>query len=297
MQVFPNPVANHILVANGHLHQYDRFPAKAIDPRSIVVWLPDGYRQGERYPVLYMHDGQMLFQSTVTKNQDDWGVDHVANGLIRSGTIPEFIVVGIFNHDTKRALEYLPEKPLQAMTKKEVNLLKQNPDPSLPEITKRHFLADAYLRFLVDELKPFIDKTYSTKPDQGNTCLAGSSMGGLISWYALCEYPYVFGAAACLSTHWPGLFRVDNNPLPNHFLNYLKTNLPEPGQHRFYFDHGTEDLDALYGPFQTLADQIAKEKGYTSDAWTSNIFTGTGHAESDWRDRLHIPLIFLFQLE
>ena len=295
MQAFPDPVATHIRVGKGSLHLYYDFPASAIDPRPIVVWLPEGYQKDRQYPVLYMHDGQMLFQSTVTKNQDDWGVDLVVDGLIQSGTIPEFIVVGIFNHDTKRSLEYLPQKPVQSLTSEEVNMLKKHPDPFLPEIINGHFLADAYLRFLVDELKPFIDKTYSTKADQKHTCIAGSSMGGLISWYALSEYPEVFGAAACLSTHWPGLFRVDNNPLPNHFLNYLKTNMPEPARHRFYFDHGTEDLDALYGPIQVLADQIGKEKGYTPKTWISKIFPGTGHAEADWRDRLHVPLTWLFK--
>ena len=70
-------------------------------------------------------------------------------------------------------------------------------------------------------------------------------MGALISLYALCEYPDVFAGAACLSTHWPGLFSMDNNPVPGAFFSYLKKSLPSPGKHRIYFDHGTETLDAM----------------------------------------------------
>ena len=71
--------------------------------------------------------------------------------------------------------------------------------------------SDNYLKFLVKELKPFIDSSFSTLKDQQNTFIAGSSMGGLISMYAICEYPLVFGGAACLSTHWPGIFTMINN--------------------------------------------------------------------------------------
>ena len=93
--------------------------------------------------------------------------------------------------------------------------------------------SDNYLKFIVEELKPFIDSTYSTLIDKENTFIAGSSMGGLISMYAVCEYPNVFGGAACLSTHWPGTFEVENNPIPEIFYNYLTNNLPKPNQNKF----------------------------------------------------------------
>lgn len=286
--------AQYIPVARGSLHYHSPFPSQFIDPRPIVVWLPEGYSEDQNYPVLYMHDGQMLFSFTVTKDQDDWGVDQEIDMLIRLGTISDVIVVGIFNHVSLRSLEYLPQKPLKALKEKEIAILTEHPDPFLPEIPNSQLLADDYLRFLVYELKPFIDRTYATRPDRQNTFIAGSSMGGLISWYAQCEYPNVFGGAACLSTHWTGLFRTENNPIPGRFLDYLRKNLPPPDTHRFYFDHGTEDLDTLYGPFQVQADQIGKEKGYTADTWLSNVFPGTGHVETDWRVRLHIPLTFFF---
>lgn len=155
--------------------------------------------------------------------------------------------------------------------------------------------SDDYLKFLVKELKPFIDQTYSTYTDRTHTYVAGSSMGGLISLYALCEYPTVFGGAACLSTHWPGLFSMDNNPVPAAFFSYLKKNLPSPQQHRIYFDHGTETLDAMYASLQLQVDAIMKERGYDSSQWISRSWPGQDHSERSWRSRLDVPLVFLLK--
>jgi enterochelin esterase-like enzyme len=149
------------------------------------------------------------------------------------------------------------------------------------------------LLFLAQELKPFIDKTYSTKKDRNNTFLAGSSMGALISLYALCEYPQIFGGAACLSTHWPGLFSMENNPVPDAFFAYLEKNLPDPKHHRIYFDHGTETLDAMYAELQSKVDSIMTRKKYTSTHWMSKSWPGQDHSERSWRSRLSIPLLFL----
>jgi enterochelin esterase-like enzyme len=142
-------------------------------------------------------------------------------------------------------------------------------------------------------LKPLIDKKYSVHRDKKHTFIAGSSMGGLISMYAICEYPNVFGGAACLSTHWPGIFTVENNPIPEAFYNYLKTNLPNPKNHRIYFDYGTATLDAMYEPLQLKVDEVMKAKGYNSLNWSTNKFEGEDHSEKAWQKRLHIPLEFL----
>jgi len=111
--------------------------------------------------------------------------------------------------------------------------------------------------------------------------------------YAICEYPHVFGGAACLSTHWPGTFTVKNNPVPAEILSYFKENLPSPENHKFYFDYGTETLDAMYKPFQLQADEILKSKGYTPDNWITREFKGQDHSEKAWRKRLEIPVVFL----
>jgi len=156
-------------------------------------------------------------------------------------------------------------------------------------------VSDAYLKFLVTELKPYIDSHYAVDSSPAATCIAGSSMGGLISLYALCEYPNVFGGAACLSTHWPGIFAVEGNPVPEAFLRYMRTHLPNPNTHKIYFDYGDQTLDALYPPLQQKVDEVMKEKGFESKHWRTQFFPGKDHSEQSWKERLAIPLQFLLQ--
>jgi predicted alpha/beta superfamily hydrolase len=120
-------------------------------------------------------------------------------------------------------------------------------------------------------------------------------MGGLISLYAICEYPEVFGAAACISTHWPGIFAVENNPIPDAFYAYMRKKLPNPKSNRIYFDYGDQTLDALYPPLQKMADSVMVEKGFTSDNWQTKFFPGKNHSEEAWAERLSIPMEFLLK--
>ncbi len=156
-------------------------------------------------------------------------------------------------------------------------------------------ISDNYLQFLVKEVKPFIDSAFSTKKDRQNTFIAGSSMGGLISMYAICEYPNVFGGAACMSTHWPGIFNTDNNPVPAAFINYLQKNLPKPNRHKLYFDYGDQTLDSLYPTLQQKVDMLLKAKGFTANNWITKYFPGEDHSEKSWNKRLDIPLLFLLK--
>ena len=114
----------------------------------------------------------------------------------------------------------------------------------------------------------------------------GSSMGGLISAYAISEYPDVFGGAACLSTHWvAGDGAV---------IDYLRDKLPAPESHRLYFDHGTMTLDAHYAPFQQRMDDAMRARGYAEGrSGMSRVFPGAEHSEKSWRERVEIPLEFL----
>ena len=279
--------------AEAKIERLAHFQSKFVPTRNVDVWLPPGYDPQKRYPVLYMHDGQMLFDSTQTWNKQEWGIDEVAADLITRKVVEPFIVVGVWNAGSGRHSEYFPRKPFN----------------SLPEAYRDSLLADArrnenalftgvvtsedYLKFLVLALKPHIDKNYSTKPDAENTFVAGSSMGGLISIYALCEYPQVFGGAVCMSTHWTGIFEAKNNPIPAAFQNYLRENLPAPGKHKIYFDYGTETLDSLYEPFQLKVDEVMRARGYDAQSWLTQKFPGADHSERSWRERLHIPLSFL----
>ncbi len=285
----------NVKVASGEIEHYERLVSHQVDPRNVDVWLPEGYSPKKKYAVVYMHDGQMLFDSTTTWNKQEWGVDETASRLMREGKIKDCIVVGIWNNGQKRWPEYFPKKAydyLSAEDKARIEKAMAANNMQAPVL-----LADNYLRFLVEELKPFIDNTYSTKKDKNNTFIMGSSMGGLISMYALCEYPKVFGAAACVSTHWPGVGDFANNPVPAAFQAYLKDRLPNPKKNRIYFDYGDQTLDALYPPLQAKVDEIMKAKGFSAANWTTKGFPGEDHSERSWAKRLEIPMQFLLGKE
>lgn len=286
--------AQKINVKYGVVEIYENFASKNVQPRNVGVWLPQHYSPKKKYAVLYMHDGQMLFDSTITFNQSEWGVDECLTQLIREGKIKNTIIVGIWNTKENRHQEYFPQKPYQSLSKDE----KEKVGLSLEKIgMSKEFkpTSDNYLKFIVEELKPFIDNTYSTFQNKENTFIAGSSMGGLISMYAVCEYPDVFGGAACISTHWPGTFEVENNPIPESFYTYLKEKLPNPKSIKIYFDYGTVDLDALYPPLQAKVDEIMQSKGFTNENWITKKFEGENHSENAWKKRLHIPMEFLLK--
>lgn len=280
-------------VSSGILKRIDSFQSNYVTARNIDIWLPEGYSSQKKYSVLYMHDGQMLYDTATAWNKQSWDVDDVLTGLKRENVIRDVIVVGVWNSGTTRHPDFFPQKPYESLTQIE----KDTVTAQLQRAgrTKEVFkpISDNYLKFLVTELKPFIDKNYSTKPDRKNTFIAGSSMGGLISMYAICEYPKVFGGAACLSTHWPGIWTLENNPVPDAFLNYLKNNLPNPKKHKIYFDCGDQTLDALYPGIQQKVDEIMKAKGFTDKNWITKFFPGENHSEQAWNKRLYIPMVFL----
>jgi enterochelin esterase-like enzyme len=282
--------------SSGKIITHNDFRSNFVKPRPIDVWLPEGYSIEKKYAVLYMHDGQMLFDSTNTWNKQEWGVDETISTLMKKKKIKECIVVGIWNGGQSRHAEYFPQKPLEYLSQTQRDSLYYAVRQNGQNVFRGEEIhSDLYLKFLVEELKPFIDKTYSTKADQQHTFIAGSSMGGLISLYAICEYPAIFGSAACISTHWPGIFTLENNPIPDAFLKYLEANLPSPKNHRIYFDHGTETLDALYPSLQLKVDSLMRSKGYTKTNWITCVFKGAEHSERAWRSRLDIPLLFLLK--
>lgn len=285
--------AQHPVVNNGELKRFPLFTSSFVGARNIDVWLPPGYSSKTKYAVLYMHDGQMLYDSTVTWNKQEWGVDETMISLLKQKKIKDCIVVGVWNNGAFRHADYFPQKPFLSLATAQQDSIYKVTRAEDYALFAAPVQSDAYLKFLVTELKPFIDKTFSVKTDRANTFIAGSSMGALISMYAICEYPDVFGGAACLSTHWPGIFATANNPIPATFISYLKNNLPDPSSHKIYFDYGTAGLDSLYKRFQLQADAVMQAKGYTSVNWLSKEFAGEDHSESAWRRRLSIPLIFL----
>lgn len=281
-------------VSTGRIERHEQFPSQFVTARNVDVWLPEGYSPRKKYAVLYMHDGQMLFDGAGTWNKQEWHVDEIVGKLLTEGKIRDCIVVGVWNSGQGRHTDYFPQKPFEQLSAKEKETVFSAVRSNGQQVFNSEYLqADNYLKFLVTELKPFIDKQYATRKDRKNTFIAGSSMGGLISMYAICEYPKIFGGAACISTHWPGIFAIENNPVPGAFIQYLKTNLPDPKTHRLYFDHGDMTLDALYPPYQAQADVVLKAGGYTAKNLLSQAFPGEDHSERAWAKRLHIPLVFL----
>ena len=272
-------------ISSGTVQRF-RFSSEYVDARNVDIWLPESYSPNNQYPVLYMHDGQMLFDSTKTWNKQEWKVDEVASRLIQKDQISPMIVVGIWNNNDQRFAEYFPQQAIDYIPKAQRD--------SLMKLGPVNLKADNYLNFIVQELKPFVDSTFSTQPDRDHTYLMGSSMGGLISIYGLCEYPDVFGGAACFSTHWIGSSEGDTI-IPKAINKYLEANLPSPGNHKIYYDHGTATLDSLYPPYQDIIDQTMQQKGYTSDDWITREFEGADHSEKSWSARLDIPLQFLFE--
>lgn len=263
--------------------------------RTVDIWLPEGYSEAEKYDVLYMHDGQMLFDSTTTWNKQEWGADETVGQLIADQKIPKCIVVGVYNISEDRHSDYFPQKPFESLPQKFrdsiMDLSRNEENPWFSKTVQ----SDGYLKFLVEEIKPYIDENFSVKTAAAHTFIAGSSMGGLISMYAICEYPEVFGGAACLSTHWPGIFAMEGNPIPAAFQNYMMENLPDPASHTIYFDYGTETLDALYENSQIQVDSIMQAMGFTSDSWMTKKFQGHDHSEKSWNERLHIPMEFIMK--
>jgi predicted alpha/beta superfamily hydrolase len=237
----------------------------------------------------------MLYDASTSWNKQSWDADDVAAKLMQESKVQDFIIVGIWNGGKTRHADYFPQKPFESMNAEQRDFVIKQLQPTGQPTEIFQPVSDNYLKFLVTELKPFIDQKYLVYTDRKHTFVAGSSMGGLISMYAICEYPGVFGGAACLSTHWPGIFSMENNPVPASFVNYLKKNLPDPKNHKIYFDHGDQTLDAMYAPLQKKVDEVMKAKGFSGKTWETQFFPGKDHSEKSWNERLNIPLEFLLK--
>ncbi|HEY1033922.1 MAG TPA: alpha/beta hydrolase-fold protein [Pseudoxanthomonas sp.] len=263
----------------GTLLRHAQFPSRHVAARNVDVWLPPGYDEATatRYPVLYMHDGQNVFDPSTSYTHVDWGVDEAMTRLIANGHARAAIVVAVWN-TPKRLQEYMPRRAITGDT--------FVPTPGDPPFPTSDIVADDYLTFLVTELKPFIDAQYRTLTGPADTSVMGSSMGGLISAYAVLEYPDVFGGAGCVSTHWPIAGGIVEG--------YLAQHLPAPGGNRFYFDYGTEAIDAQYEPYQQRIDGVMRARGYRPGAdLLSHRYLGATHNEAAWRARIEVPLMFL----
>lgn len=273
----------------GRIERWAGYPSRHVAARHVEVWLPPGYearvRDGARFGVLYMHDGQMLFDARTTWNKQAWGAEVAAQAVMAAGGVQDFIIVAPWNGGELRRSEYYPAGFL----------------PHLPATLRDHYVkealagqprSDAYLRFLVEELKPAVDARYATRPEREACWLMGSSMGGLISAYGLWEYPQVFGGAVCLSTHWIGIWQR-NAEFPAAAMAYLQARPPAPESVRLWTDRGTRELDAQYAGAHEDIAALLRRLGFAAPRFHAEVVEGTGHNETDWSRRLERAMRFL----
>lgn len=243
--------------------------------RDILIYLPPSYDAGSRrYPVLYMHDGQNLFDAA-TSYAGEWYVDETMEGLASQGF--EAIVVGIPNIGSRRYHEYIPF-----------------PAPDLPDVQ-----GDLYVNFIADTLKPVIDRDFRTQPGRATTGIMGSSLGGLISLYAFFYRPEVFGLAGVVSPalRWgtQGIFPFVTNAAFSSGKIYMDVGTSEgtglvadPQSQRSFAEHYVQQVRRM--------NSLLKRKGYRAgDTLLYVEEEGGVHHESAWARRLPNALRFLLK--
>ena len=282
----------HTFPKYGHIHTIHSFPSAFAGSRRVDIWLPEDYDAQQRHAVLYMHDGQNLFNPATGFHGQIWAIDAALQPLLYQARVKPTIVVAIWN-TSKRYQEYLPT-PAFELLDEELRQYIQD-EHNNPELVP---LSDGYLQFIVEELKPYIDEHYPTRVEAEHTAMMGSSMGGLISAYAIAKYPHIFGNAACVSTHWPLSLHLNETAFSQPFIQWLFEHLPHPSNHRIYFDFGTATIDSFYEVHQLEMDHLMRKGGYTEgENWITVKDEGAAHSEEAWKNRVHMPLEFLLRQE
>lgn len=239
--------------------------------RDVVVYLPPGYLDSEsheneskRFPVFYLHDGQNVFDAATAFNGVEWGVDETAQQLILRGRIEALIIVAIYNTGADRIDEYAPTV-----------------DPR----QKRGGKADLYGRFLIEELKPFIDQNYRTLAGPEFTGLGGSSLGGLASLYLGLKHPNVFSKLMVMS---PSVWWDHGMIL--HYVHHLRA---KPTT-RIWMDIGSKEGKFTPGYVRQLRDLLIAQ-GWRLEADLKFMeIRGGQHSETAWAKRVEPALRFLF---
>lgn len=271
----------------GTIERHRLFSPQLADSVTIDIWLPAEYETSDSlsFPVLYMHDGQNLFDRTTTWNGQSWEMDSVSCRLIDDGSIRPEIIVGIHSDPALRVSQLMPARAVADAGLEQLM--------AEVKLQGKPVLGDEYADFVVSTLKPWVDDNYRTLSDCDNTFVMGSSMGGLMSLYLICRAPEVFGGAGCLSTHWYGTLDA-GDAFGDALMRFMENNLPDPKTHKLYFDHGTETIDAYYGPWEERALKIAQSKGFTYGSnLESFVDQGAAHTEDAWASRVDRPLRFL----
>jgi predicted alpha/beta superfamily hydrolase len=258
----------------GDIRVHKSFHSKILNnDRDILVYLPPSYESNkkERYSVLYLNDGQNLFDgATAFIPGQEWRVDETAQSLIAAGQIEPLIVVGVYNTGKDRINEYTPTQDQKY---------------------KVGGKADRYGRMLVEELKPFIDSTYQTRRDARHTGLGGSSLGGLVSLYLGLKYSNVFGKLAVVS---PSVWFANKQILREVEAVQNKPDL------RIWVDTGTKEGTTTEEAQQTVVDARLLKETLARKGWRLGVdlsyfeAEGAEHNERAWAARMEPILKFLF---
>lgn len=284
-------ISNGLIVEGGEILRFS-LPFKQTT-RIIDVYVPKEAKGKIGLKTLYMHDGQMLFDSTNTWNKKEWQVDETYTNELSRYAHEAFITVGIHNDPPNRYAEFFPQKVADQMPAAYRTML-------MDKLWNGELKADAYLDWIEQTLVPFIEKQFAVSKKTKDRMVIGSSMGALISLYALCEKPRLFGGIACLSIHTPminyGMFEegmVEALVVP--FNIYLEKNLRADKKHFLYVDRGTETLDAYYKPYHDRLLTTLALVGYNTQnpRFLETVVIGTGHDETAWAERLDVPILFL----
>jgi enterochelin esterase-like enzyme len=280
-------------VSTGRIESLEVPGTPQVPGRTVRLWLPPGYPQAGPYAVALMFDGQMLFDATITWNGQSWQADETAAALQAAGRTRPFVIVGVPNAGPARHAEYFPQAPYEALPEAFRQALRSGHRPDGPPLFARDVYSDAFSDWLVAAVLPAVEARPGIAGTPDNRVVIGSSMGGLIAMYTVLRHPQAFGGFGAMSTHWPGIFTMEGNPIPAAFQHYVAAHLPAPGRHRLYFDHGDATLDALYPPLQAEIDRIAASQGWAFPAWRSRAFPGAPHTETAWAARLDGVFTFL----
>lgn len=237
--------------------------------RNVLIYLPPGYGANleQRYPVLYMHDGQNLCNPKDAFGGVVWGVDETAQRLILAGEIEPLIIVGIYNSGEKRIDEYTPVKAQRGQAK------------------GRGGAADLYGRMIIEELKPFVDREYLTKPEREFTGLGGSSLGGLVSLHLGFKRPDVFSRIAALS---PAVWWAGNQIIRE------TAKLPERIPLRIWLDIGKSEGRNIKHQVRALKEMLLAQGWQTGADLAYLEIPRAGHDESAWAARFDKVLKFLY---
>lgn len=256
----------------GNIRRHRRFASKILgNRREVLVWLPRGYSRfsRKRHPVLYLQDGQNVFDAATSFARVEWGVDETAQRLIRENLIEPLIIVAIANTGEERIHEYAPTP----------GVLDTNPKRK----KRSKGWARRYGRFLIEELKPYIDKQYRTKPEAEFTGLGGSSLGALLTLSLGLWYPNVFTRLIVMS---PSVWWDDEVIVK--MVNELDRKLPL----KIWLDTGTNEPG--WERARNLCVALIEKGWHPFEDLHYHEIEGGDHSEGAWASRVEPALRFLF---